>query len=420
MTGTPRLSTRPRGRKFTPERVRYIAVAKRAQLGSVKRSELAFLAQALPCTGLVNATEAHLLMILINTAAKGAFEAEGQPIVFKSNKQLAFEVNRSESRVSFVLSRLFDAGLVTMQDSGNYKRYSGRPVDGEVTDACGIDLRILIARFHELQERVRTARLEQAATNAALRRYRGSLRMIKAMLEDAAIIGNPCESRIERITTIVGKPASAKSSTLKRAAALLEWIARRLAGVNGAAQNRHEGEKTRCLHAENNKHIHNTNPYQPVDSNYEWRSANAEPHNLFEAGYASKMAYEKSQEETVAKNKQRSSPTTTMVALHDLLQAAPALQGVWGLTVRSWADLVRAIPQMAVIAGISPDARDRAVKQMGEQMAAVAIAVILQKQEMRDVHSGGGYLRAMTERAEVGELHLYRSVHALAKCNGVN
>lgn len=105
------------------------------------------------------------------------------------------------------------------------------------------------------------------------------------------------------------------------------------------------------------------------------------------------------------------------MALHDLLRAAPALQAVWGVTVRTWADLVRAIPQMAAIAGISPDARDRAVKQMGEQMAAVAIAVTIQKQETQEVQSGGGYLRAMTERAAAGQLHLHRSVHALATRN---
>ncbi|WP_416349297.1 helix-turn-helix domain-containing protein [Rhizobium sp. AN88] len=47
---------------------------------------------------MVNATEAHLLVLLVNTASKEAFEKNGTPIVFKSNKHLAFEVHGSESR----------------------------------------------------------------------------------------------------------------------------------------------------------------------------------------------------------------------------------------------------------------------------------------------------------------------------------
>ncbi|MGV1777150.1 hypothetical protein ACQZ6H_19770 [Agrobacterium fabrum] len=37
-------------------------------------------------------------MLLVNTASKEAFEKNGTPIVFKSNKHLAFEVHGFESR----------------------------------------------------------------------------------------------------------------------------------------------------------------------------------------------------------------------------------------------------------------------------------------------------------------------------------
>lgn len=35
-----------------------------------------------------------------------------------------------------MLPSLFDAGLITMQESGNYKRYPIRNGDGEITDGC--------------------------------------------------------------------------------------------------------------------------------------------------------------------------------------------------------------------------------------------------------------------------------------------
>lgn len=414
-------SKRPSGRKITPERVRHISVAKAAKLGTVQRFELEILAQALPCTGLINSTEAHLLLVLINTAPKGAFEQNGQPVVFKSNKQLAFEINRSESRVSYLLSRLFDAGLLTMQDSGNYKRYSGRPVDGQATDACGIDLRILVARFKELSAAVQMARREQAETNSAIRRYRGSVRMIRSLIDETASISTSTlasiESRLERILLFVGKPSSARSAVLKRASALIEWIAQRLAGVRTEETEASSVDNSICLYRENNKHIHNTNPYQPVSSNDERRSANAEQHKSVRAGYASKGAFEESLKRSLRQSKQQQNPQTGVVALNDLLRATPAIQATWGLTVKTWSDLIRAIPQMAVLAGISSDARDGAVREMGEQMAAVAIAVTIQKLETQEVTSAGGYLRAMTERAAEGQLHLSRSVYALVSRN---
>lgn len=90
----------------------------------------------------------------------------------------------------------------------------------------------------------------------------------------------------------------------------------------------------------------------------------------------------------------------------------------WGLTIpRTWGDLIRMTPQLCMLAGISEDARRRAVEQMGEQQAAIAIAVTVQKRDHQLVTSAGGYLRAMTKRAAAGELHLARSVFGLVARN---
>jgi replication initiation protein RepC len=396
--------------------MRHIAMAKTASLGTVQRSELAFLAQALPCTGLINATEAHLLVLLVNTAPKEAFEKNGSPIVFKSNKHLAFELNRSESRVSYLLSRLFDAGVITMQDSGNYKRFPGRGSDGDVSEACGIDLRILVARHEELTELVRTARLEQSARNTALRRYRGTLRMLNGLIEEATLSGITSRSatvrRLHRVLHAVGKPSVATSYVLRKATRLMEWLARRVT-VPGAAPEEPRGTpKTIGLRIENNKHIQNTNPYQPVGGNNERRSARADQHNFEKAGSASKRAFEGSLRQRTETRKPKPSERNGLPALQDLLRATPALS-MWGIAAKNWTDLIKSIPQMAACADISLDARDRAVQLMGEQAAAVAIAITIQKQETREVTSPGGYLRAMTDRAVTGELYLTRSVYAL-------
>ncbi|PLT90533.1 helix-turn-helix domain-containing protein, partial [Sinorhizobium medicae] len=156
--GNTRTHQRPVGRRITPQRAQFRRLAESADIGTVTRAQLAVLAQSLTCTGLINGTESHLLVALINTVPAESFDKPGRPIVFKSNQQLAFEIGRSIGRVSRMLSSLFDAGLITMQDSGNYKRYPIHNGDGEITDGCGIDLRILIVRYAELDELVRQVR----------------------------------------------------------------------------------------------------------------------------------------------------------------------------------------------------------------------------------------------------------------------
>ncbi|WP_457661526.1 helix-turn-helix domain-containing protein [Sinorhizobium medicae] len=67
-------------------------------------------------------------------------------------------------------SKRLDRIACGWQDSGNYKRYPIRNGDGEITDGCGIDLRILIVRYAELDELVRQVRAQKKAADAALPR----------------------------------------------------------------------------------------------------------------------------------------------------------------------------------------------------------------------------------------------------------
>jgi replication initiation protein RepC len=408
---------RPIGRRITPQRAQNRRLAQSAKMGTVTRAQLAVLAQSLTCTGLIKGTESHLLVALINTAPAEAFDKSGRPIVFKSNQQLAFEIGRSVGRVSRMLSRLFDTGLITMQDSGNYKRYPIRNGEGEITDGCGIDLRILVARYAELDELVRQVRAEKKAADAALRRYRGALRNARHALATAAehseyILGR-IGARVDRVSNLVGIAGKASSRMLRRATALLEWLVERLMHLPPRSAEAQETANMTCPYVENGMHRQITTPHPFAASNEERRSADAEQHRSLTAGSASKWALEESLRRRRREINQPPHLPQAMVALQDVLRAAPALK-TYGFAPKSWADLVRAAPLMCRFAGISEDARRRAVAQMGEQQAAVAVAVTLEKYERQDVSSPGGYLRAMTDRARAGELYLARSVFGLA------
>ncbi|TIR29962.1 MAG: replication protein C [Mesorhizobium sp.] len=412
---------RPIGRRVTPQRTEYRRLTESAVMGSVTRGQLAVLAHNLPCTGLINASESHLLVTLVNTASPEAFDKDGRPIIFKSNQQLAFEINRSVGRVSRMLSNLFDAGLVTMQDSGNYKRYPHRNADGLIVDGCGIDMRILIVRYRDLDRLVRQAKAEKAAASAALRRYRGALRNLRYALATAAGLSERAlsrlEGRLERVVAVVGIAAKASSAVLRRATALFERLIELALQLCRRSESALVAENSACANAENDMHRQITNPDPIVNSNENRRSAHAEQLSLLEAGSASQWAYEASLGGGSRQVNQPKHPPQALVALQDLVRAIPALDTYGFALPRTWAELARIVPQMCRIAGISDDARRRAVDQMGEQQAAVAVAVTLQKFDRQEVTSPGGYLRAMTERAAAGELHLARSVFGLVARN---
>ncbi|WP_457813044.1 plasmid replication protein RepC (plasmid) [Sinorhizobium meliloti] len=407
--GNTQMHQRPIGRRITPQRAQFRRLAESADIGTVTRAQLAVLAQSLTCTGLINGTESHLLVALINTVPADSFDRSGRPIVFKSNQQLAFEIGRSVGRVSRMLSSLFDAGLITMQDSGNYKRYPIRNGDGEITDGCGIDLRILIVRYAELDGLVRQVRAEKKAADAGLRRYRGALRnalSAAARLSEDSL--NRIGARIERLSNIVGIASKASSRVLRRATALLEWLIERMMQLPRRSAEAQETQNMTCPHVENGMHIQIATPHPFDESNHERRSA--------KAGSASKWAFEESLGRGRSEINQPRRLPQAMPALRDVLSAVPALK-TYGFAPSSWAELARAIPLMCRFAGISEDARARAVEQMGEQQAAVAVAVTLEKYDRQEVNSPGGYLRAMTDRARAGELHLARSVFGLAARN---
>ncbi|RMI15012.1 plasmid replication protein RepC [Sinorhizobium meliloti] len=418
--GNTQMHQRPSGRRITPQRAQFRRLAGSAEIGTVTRAQLAVLAQSLTCTGLINGTESHLLVALINTASAESFDRSGRPIVFKSNQQLAFEIGRSVGRVSRLLSRLFDAGLITMQDSGNYKRYPIRNGDGVITDGCGIDLRILMVRYAELDERVRRVRAQKKAADAALRRYRGALRNARYALLAAAQLSEESSSRIgsriERVSNIVGIAGKASTRVLRRATALLECLIERLMQLPRRSAEAQAMQNTACPYVENDMHKQITTPHPFEQSNQERRSAYAEQLSSPKAGFASKWAFEESLRRRRSEINQPLRLPQAMVSLQDVIRAVPALK-TYGFAPTSWADLARAVPLMCRFAGISEDARARAVEQMGEQQAAVAVSVTLEKYDRQEVSSPGGYLRAMTDRAAAGELHLARSVFGLAARN---
>lgn len=395
---------------MTPERAAFRKLAQSAKVGDVTRGQLAVLVQNLPCTGLINGTESHLLVVLINTAPADAFGRSGCPIVFKSNVQLAFEIGRSPGRVSRMLSRLYDTGLITMQDSGNYKRYPAS-ANGDTSESCGIDLRVLVARFAELTALVDHLRMEQRLRRAAIRRYRGTLRNVRQARiatdltdERISLLGR----RIDRISRAIGAASDISADSLRKATRLLDWIGERLMGILKVAEHLSTSQDSTCLRVENDMHKQITTLNKFVRSRKEKTTTEAE-----EAWEATERAGEQSLRHLPPVRHAQTGTAKVMVALRDVLRAAPTIEEC-GFRPETWGDLCELMPTLCRMAGISEDARRCAIEHMGEQKAAVAVTLTFEKANRRDVNSPGGYLRALAYRAAKGELYLERSVFGLA------
>src|SRR4051794_38294705 len=108
-----------------------------------------------------------VLNALLSFHPETTLTSTSQLIVFPSNEELSL---RSHGMAPATLRRhlaaLVELGLVIRRDSPNGKRYARKGRDGEIQQAFGFDLSILVSRameFEALAEGVRRARDESAA-----------------------------------------------------------------------------------------------------------------------------------------------------------------------------------------------------------------------------------------------------------------
>ncbi|AQX31570.1 plasmid replication protein RepC [Bartonella schoenbuchensis] len=402
------------GRRLNAKHLEYMKIADHAEIGSINRSQLIILARQLPITGLIKGTEAHLLSILLNTAPIASFEQGGIPVIFKSNRQIASEIGCTVVHVSRLLSRLYDKGLIVMRDSGNFKRF---PVNynGSISIACGIDLSILVARYHELQNYIYTIKEEQDLQKDALRRFRGIYRQLRSKITESTQISSIVLERVKKIMTAVGVPTKASFSKLEKAIRLFNWLL-----------NRFFSNKMLCTYIENVMHIHNTNPYHICKSNTNTQKTNHPSKNKITIMNSDKSEYSKINA-TFSRSKNNSERDTReaeqtlllnggalpQIKPETLVSAMPNVSEFLDNKLNSVDDLVNSTDFLAKMTGISPDALKHAKITMGFKKAALAVGIILEKYARQIIYSPGGYLRGMIDKQKRGELYLERSIYGL-------
>ncbi|WP_306152064.1 plasmid replication protein RepC [Roseovarius sp. MMSF_3281] len=305
-------------------------------------------------------------------------------IVFPSNAALAERAHgMAESTLRRHLAALVNAGLLLRHDSPNGKRYAVRDAEGGYARAFGLDLRPLLVKA----DKIAHAASEARAAAERMRRLREELTLLKRDAVKLLSFGQdnapqsdwePIQHRLLDVHKTMRRRLTVEMMSDIRAELrmILDQINRQL--VN-------DTEKMSGKAAETERHYHNSNT----------DSYDSELHNEnCEGGGAMPSDPESTQSDTSCHK-----PVNLPLAL--VLKACPDLLPYVQEDIRTWRDLIGAADFVRGMMGVSPDAWREARNSMGPENAAIVLACILQK--ISDIHSPGGYLRALSRKADLGK-----------------
>lgn len=317
--------------------------------------------------------------------------ADTGAMVFPSNAALAERAHgMAESTLRRHLAALVAAGLILRHDSPNGKRYAARDPDGGIARAFGFDLAPLARRAAEIADMAADVR----AAEARLKRLR---ELVVLRLRDAAQLVAYGLEAVPGLWDDLSDAVTLMKRDLRRKldAEALEQISQRAADLLEAINARisRNTEETDGNDAKNERQIQysNRNPYDSDLSNENGKAAGGQP-DLPKAEPAE---------------------PDLKLPLHLVLRACPDLLDYTPHGIRHWHELIAAAAFVRGMLGISPDAWDEACHSMTPPVAAIAVACILQR--ATDISKPGGYLRALSRKAAMGEFSPGPMVMALLK-----
>lgn len=292
-------------------------------------------------------------------------------IVFPSNAALSERTHgMAESTLRRHLAALVRAGLVARRDSPNGKRYATRDSAGALDRVYGFDLRPLLV----LSPRIAAKAAEVRAAELAQRRLRES---VVIRLRDAAKLlawieerRGACSGLADSLGAVHrGLRRKLDAEALRELGKILETARGRIDQLIAVKTEKMSGNAP-----ENERHYQNSKP-EPQESELCQERQRAQP--------------------APAEPTPRDEPPLPLALV---LKAAPDILDYAPGGVTSWQQLVAVAGFVRPMLGISPDAWTRACAAMGDATAAITLACILQR--AADILRPGGYLRALTDKAE--------------------
>ncbi|ARP68229.1 replication initiation protein RepC (plasmid) [Mesorhizobium sp. WSM1497] len=317
-------------------------------------------------------------------------------MVFPSNAQLSLRAHgMADSTLRRNLAELVSCGLIIRRDSANGKRFARKGPGGAVVEAFGFSLAPLITRAAEFQQAADQVRADGRALRLMRERITLHRRDIHKLIEAA-----------------VEEDVPGDWGTLwKRFRAIVDAIPRRagLSELEGVVAELVE------LHEAVNKMLESfTNAKNP--SGNESHNERQQSDSNTDSAFVFEPAFEKSRAEAEPTSHPPEKPKGYPIGL--VLRACPDIADYAVNGIGSWRDLMMTATQVRGYLGVSPSAYEEACHVMGQEVAAIVIACILQRAQ--HINSAGGYLRVLTEKAKAGEFSVGPMLMAALKANGAS
>ncbi|RUX44253.1 replication initiation protein RepC [Mesorhizobium sp. M4A.F.Ca.ET.050.02.1.1] len=315
-------------------------------------------------------------------------------MVFPSNSQLSLRTHGMPgSTLRRHLAELVTCGVIIRRDSPNGKRFARKGKGGAIEEAFGFSLAPLLTRAAEFQRAAEQVRADSQALRLMRERITLHRRDIHKLIEAAIEEGAPGDW----------------GDVWRRFRAVVDAIPRRA----GLTELEAVVADLTALHDEVDMMLENfmnaTNPSANESQNERQQSdSNTDSTFVFEP------AFEKSGATVEPRPAVAETPRSYPIGL--VLKACPEIADYAVHGIGNWRDLMITAAQVRGFLGVSPSAYEEACHVMGQEVAAIVIACILQKAQ--HINSAGGYLRVLTEKARAGQFSVGPMLMAALKANG--
>jgi replication initiation protein RepC len=337
----------------------------------------------------------------------------GRPIVWPSSSMQQEALGLSPSQVKAINRALIEAGLITMKDSPNGKRYGHRDPKGRITEAYGFDLSPVAMRHAEFVRLAEEARAERAETGRLRRRATIARKSIAQILETVAEYGFQGEEwtrlahdtrDLVRALRTVERPeeiALGVESLERRQRSARERLENLLSAV---APQVSEAVDSDPKGPENRPHYLPTN--QVLNQN-----------DTVVAGEESSRTGGEAVTQRLATVPREVAEKGRVLKLHpdELVRLAPRLNPYLRCSDPTWPEVVDAAALLRSDLDVSKSLWGEACLAMGREQAAIAIAIVSTKDPEHFRTTAGGYFHGMVAKAKAGELNLDRTLWALRR-----
>jgi DNA-binding transcriptional ArsR family regulator len=365
-----------------------------------------------------------VLEALLSFCPETLLDGSAPLIVFPSNAELSLRTRgMSSATIRRHLAALVETGLIIRRDSPNGKRYARRGENGEIEHAFGFDLSPLALRAGEIE-----AHAVQARDLArAVHRVRGEITIHLRDISKTIDAGLSEERNgdwggyADELAALSGRVG--RHLPLETLRTRCDALSKLRTKVEKAYLDTLSDNEMSATDSTFEHHIQNSN----IDPNIEraqkkGQRRNGEPSTARPpSGRDAAIGRLRHRLNAVRRNvKPANGPEdwpkletkSIPMPLDAVLSACPQIRDYARDGIQDWRDLMQTAGLVRSMLGVSPDAWERARDAMGDINASITIAAILER--LDEIRSPGGYLRALTDRAEIGQYSIIPVIKALS------